>query len=166
MIGCMLPDECLTTQREPRSTPCCKSTTTVVHLPEGCSRRCTPLAQLYMSNRRNVALRCTTRVLLSFWQVYRKEYTLYTLQFHLGIHHGSATGEGAKGWQPNGLHQTWNGSQIIQSLPNKKWSILLTVAASITFHDKLHRTGIVRLMSVQISLKLCCLFTVEGGNGS
>ncbi len=34
------------TQREPKSTPYCRSTTTVVHLREGCSVRCTLLAQL------------------------------------------------------------------------------------------------------------------------
>ena len=33
-------------QREPRSTPYCRSTTSVVHLQKKCSVRCTPLTQL------------------------------------------------------------------------------------------------------------------------
>ncbi len=35
-------------------------------------------------SRSCVAVGCTISVLPRFWQVYRKEYALYTLLFHLG----------------------------------------------------------------------------------
>ncbi len=80
-------------QREPRSTPYCRSATSVIHLQKRCRVRCTPLAQLTQmycmctcQTGEMCSIQVTIRVLLSIWQVYRQEYTLliYTLLFHLG----------------------------------------------------------------------------------
>ncbi len=87
------------TQREPKSTPYCRSTTTVVHLREGCSVRCTPLAQLLQMYWRCIHnmctaphfllhlsfLKCRVRVHLPFTRGALQEYTSNALVPPLGM---------------------------------------------------------------------------------
>ncbi len=78
-------------QREPMSTPCCRSTTSVVHLQKRCSVRCTPLTQL-----KQVYCRCIqpwhTCWTLEFWCYYNccttvvhPQYTSLHLSDNLAI---------------------------------------------------------------------------------